>query len=129
MKANRRCDTNPELELRSALHRRGHRFRKDHPVRLPERVVRPDVVFTRLRTVVFVDGCFWHGCPRHGTMPRRNRWYWSPKIRRNRRRDVEVTKMLRRSGWRVIRVWEHTTADVAAGRVAAQLLRARVDVE
>src|SRR4051794_17312207 len=82
MRANRRRDTTPELDLRRSLHRLGLRYRVDFPVRdgLP-RPVRPDVVFTRARLAVFVDGCFWHGCPEHGRRQGgANRSYWSPKI-------------------------------------------------
>ena len=73
-----------------------------------ERVkVRPDFVFRRERLAVFVDGCFWHGCPEHGTRPKGNRKFWDMKIARNQERDRRVTRILRKSGWRVLRVWEH----------------------
>lgn len=68
---------------------------------------RPDFTFPRLRLIVFVDGCFWHGCPRHGSVPRNNGRFWRQKIARNRERDREVTRELRRRGWRVVRIWEH----------------------
>jgi DNA mismatch endonuclease (patch repair protein) len=68
---------------------------------------RPDFAFRRLKLAVFVDGCFWHGCPRHGTLPKQNRRFWRQKIDRNRERDRDVSRELRRSGWRVVRVWEH----------------------
>ena len=74
---------------------------------LPRRLrVRPDFVFRQLRTVIFVDGCFWHGCPRHATKPRNNAAFWRAKLAGNRRRDALVTRTLRRAGWRVIRIWE-----------------------
>ena len=84
MRANRRSDTQPEVLLRSLLHRSGLRFRKDHPVRLSTgRVVRPDIAFLGKRLAVFVDGCFWHSCPLHGTVPKSNRDYWVPKLKQN----------------------------------------------
>src|SRR5690606_15979160 len=86
-RANRRTDTKPEVRLRSELHRRGLRFRKDFLIRVSEIRVKPDIVFTRLRLAVFVDGCFWHSCPEHGSMPSRNRGYWLPKLAANVDRD------------------------------------------
>lgn len=68
---------------------------------------RPDFVFRREKVAVFVDGCFWHGCPRHGTMPVRNRGFWRAKLERNMARDRRVTRRLRREGWSVVRIWEH----------------------
>ena len=67
----------------------------------------PDFVFARQRVVVFVDGCFWHGCPKCYRRPKSNRKFWDAKFTRNRARDVQVTKALRRAGWKVVRVWEH----------------------
>ncbi len=69
--------------------------------------VRPDFVFRARRLVVFVDGCFWHGCPRHGTQPKGNAAFWRAKFRRNRERDCRDTRNLRRVGWKVVRLWEH----------------------
>lgn len=118
MRANPRRDTKPEVALRSALHRRGLRFRKDLPIRLPERIVRPDIVFTRQRLAVFVDGCFWHSCPVHGTSPKANAGYWGPKLQRNVDRDRAVTEQLQAAGWTVLRSWEHEDSDEAASRIA-----------
>ena len=81
--------------------------------------VRPDVVFTRRRVAVFVDGCFWHGCSDHQRVPRRNRDYWVPKLRANVERDRRVDAALEAAGWRVVRIWEHDTPDAAAERIAA----------
>lgn len=69
--------------------------------------VRPDFVFPKLKLAVFVDGCFWHGCPRHGTQPKGNAAFWRQKLARNRARDRRVTRALRRAHWRVLRIWEH----------------------
>ncbi len=68
---------------------------------------KPDFVFWRERVAVFVDGCFWHGCPRHGTLPKQNGSFWAAKLARNRARDRLVARTLRRAGWRVVRIWEH----------------------
>lgn len=73
--------------------------------------VRPDFVFSKLKTAVFVDGCFWHGCPRHGTKPKTNAAFWRDKIARNQARDRKVNRLLRRMGWQVLRVWEHQLAN------------------
>ncbi|MFC5994567.1 very short patch repair endonuclease [Pseudonocardia hispaniensis] len=118
MQANRRANTKPETMLRSALHRRGLRFRKDLLLRL-EGVgrVRPDIVFTARKVAVFVDGCFWHVCPQHGRYPATNDWYWSPKLRRNMERDQTVNSALRDAGWCVIRIWEHEDLDRAVSTV------------
>lgn len=122
MAANRRRDTAPELQLRSALHGRGHRFRVDFPIPVSgRRPIRLDIAFTRLRVAIFVDGCFWHGCPEHGSMPKTNQSYWAPKIARNRKRDLEVEKLLAGGGWTVIRIWEHEAADEAALKVERRL--------
>src|SRR5688500_6227481 len=119
MRRNPRRDTGPEVALRSELHRRGLRFRKDLPLRLPERVVRPDVVFPRAQVAVFVDGCFWHCCPLHGNQPRANTDYWRPKLARNVARDHAVNQALAKDGWIVVRGWEHEDASEVADRISA----------
>src|SRR4051812_45076559 len=101
MSRNRRRDTRPEQSVRRALHARGLRFRVDHSLRFDDVTVRPDVVFTRWRVAVFVDGCFWHGCPQHGNVPRRNQSYWIPKLERNADRDHRIDSALLRAGWQV----------------------------
>lgn len=109
MAAIPRRDTKPERELRSALHAAGLRFRVDHPIRVAGlRPIRPDVVFTRTRVAVFVDGCFWHGCPEHGQRPQiKNEHYWNPKISGNQERDRRHVEALEGAGWRVLRFWAH----------------------
>ena len=122
MRANRRTDTKPELALRRELHRRGYRYRKDYRLDLIDgRRVRPDVVFTARKVAVFVDGCFWHACPDHGTKPKNNEWYWSPKLQRNTERDQLNNDALTTAGWTVIRLWEHIPLDEAVAVVAAAL--------
>jgi DNA mismatch endonuclease (patch repair protein) len=102
MAAIRRRDTGPERAVRSLLHARGLRYRVDLPIRLAgHRPIRPDIVFTRQRVAVFIDGCFWHGCPEHGQRPGiRNGAYWSPKIAGNAERDQRHTAALEAAGWR-----------------------------
>jgi DNA mismatch endonuclease (patch repair protein) len=85
--------------------------------------IRPDFVFAGRRLVVFVDGCFWHGCPRHGTWPRGNAAFWREKFRRNRARDRRDTRRLRREGWRVLRLWEHELKPMARPALLAKLCK------
>lgn len=118
MRSNRRVDTGPERRLRSALHALGLRFRKDYPIEATDRKVRPDVVFTRARICVFCDGCFWHSCPEHASMPQTNREFWEQKLGRNVERDRQVDQALATAGWTVLRVWEHEDPDDAALRIA-----------
>jgi DNA mismatch endonuclease, patch repair protein len=124
MAAIRRTDTRPELLLRSALHARGLRFRKDYAVRAEGRIIRPDVAFTRYRVAVFLDGCFWHGCPEHGRPPKSNNSYWLPKLAKNAQRDVEQTQILTEAGWTVIRLWEHVAIGDAVSAVCDALREA-----
>lgn len=121
MKGNRKSGTGPERRLRTALHRRGHRFRILLPLTIEGVRVRPDIVFLRRRLAVFVDGCFWHCCPEHGTAPRVNLDYWRPKLERNRARDRLVNDALTSGGWTVVRVWEHGEVDAAVAAVEAWL--------
>jgi DNA mismatch endonuclease (patch repair protein) len=128
MKGNRRTDTKPELALRSALHAMGYRYRKDFRIDLPQRRVRPDIAFTRRRVAVFVDGCFWHACPEHGSKPKNNEWYWSPKLARNVERDRAADDALTRAGWTVVRLWEHVpVAEAVAAVIAAVGTRSGAD--
>lgn len=124
-RGNRRVDTRPEKALRSALHRRGLRFRKDHRIDTPTLRVRVDIAFTRQRLAVFVDGCFWHSCPVHRTVPRRNAAYWTPKLDANRRRDARVNRALLDAGWLVLRVWEHEDPHGVAKEVESVIGRRR----
>lgn len=113
-------DTKPEIMLRKVLWGRGYRYRVNS--RLPGR---PDIIFPGRKVAVFVDGCFWHGCPEHRVMPRQNAEFWKVKLETNQRRDTEVNEKLAKLDWRVIRVWEHEIkSDVqkAADRVEAFLV-------
>ena len=118
MRSNRRRDTRPELALRSAVHALGLRYRVCAPALSGIRRS-ADLLFTRARVAVFLDGCFWHSCPEHGSVPRANRAYWEPKLLANRRRDEDTDARLRVAGWTVVRVWEHEDAQTAAERIAA----------
>jgi DNA mismatch endonuclease (patch repair protein) len=120
MQANRRRDTAPELALRRALHALGYRYRVDYPP-LPHVRRRADIVFTRQRVAVFVDGCFWHCCPEHGTLPKSNADYWEPKLARNVKRDRETDAALAEAGWLTVRVWEHESIDLATARIQEAL--------
>jgi DNA mismatch endonuclease (patch repair protein) len=130
MRANRGRDTGPEIALRSALHARGLRFRKNVRLDLGERRrVRPDIAFTRLKLAVFVDGCFWHGCVEHRSLPVSNGTFWKAKIEGTRHRDQQQVEWLQAAGWTVIRVWEHDVPQPAEENVVAvvQALRTRGD--
>jgi DNA mismatch endonuclease, patch repair protein len=125
MRANRRSDTKPEMALRRALHARGFRYRKDYRLDLSGgRRVRPDIAFTARKVAVFVDGCFWHACPDHGSKPKNNEWYWSPKLARNVERDRANDAALAEDGWQVVRLWEHVPLDEAVTTVITVLTQA-----
>ncbi|MPY92267.1 MAG: DNA mismatch endonuclease Vsr [Acidimicrobiia bacterium] len=125
MQRQRSRDTAAEVALRRLLHSRGLRYRV-HQRPLPELRRIADLVFRPARVAVFVDGCFWHGCPDHGQREYRvNTWYWPEKIERNRRRDAETTTLLAAAGWQVIRVWEHERPEDAADRIGAALAARR----
>jgi DNA mismatch endonuclease (patch repair protein) len=114
MQSNRGRDTAPELAVRRAVHALGLRYRVDtRPLANLNR--RADLVFTGARVAVFVDGCFWHGCPEHHTVAKANASFWSEKVRGNRQRDTETDRLLQAAGWTVVRAWEHENpADVAS---------------
>lgn len=124
MRRQQRRDTSPELVLRRALHARGHRYRVDAPLPgLPRR--RADLLFTRARVAVFVDGCFWHGCPIHATAPKANHEWWQAKLARNVERDRDSDEKMRAQGWSVIRVWECMPVEDAVAAVEDLLQRPR----
>ncbi len=119
----KRRDTKPELELRSALHRMGYRFRVDVPINGSRR--KSDIVFAADKVVVYVDGCFWHGCPEHGTIPKQNREWWIAKLEANRTRDADTSEKLVADGWTVLRFWEHEDPLASAAIVSGAILAAR----
>jgi DNA mismatch endonuclease (patch repair protein) len=116
MQSNRGRDTGPELAVRKLLHSAGLRYRVDYAPTGGRR--RADIVFVRERVVIFIDGCFWHGCPTHATYPRRNSDYWLPKLQRNIDRDRETDVELKSAGWHVLRYWEHEPAESVAQSVS-----------
>ena len=120
MSRQARRDTRPELTLRRELHRRGFRYRV-HRRPLPAVRREADLVFSRQRVAVFVDGCWWHQCPEHATVPKTNTAWWREKLDRNVARDRETDRLLTDAGWRVIRIWEHEAPGVAADKVADAL--------
>ena len=120
MQEQRQRDTAPEILLRQVLHKRGLRYFVHRRV-LPELRREADIVFPRARLAVFVDGCFWHCCPEHGSWPVRNAVWWRTKLDRNRERDADTDRRLRSAGWVVLRVWEHEPAAEAADRIEAAL--------
>ena len=126
MQQQRGRDTQPELALRRRLHALGLRYRVHQRLPIPGKTRRGDVVFRPTKVVVFVDGCFWHGCPEHGN-PRvkSNTWYWPEKIRRNQERDRDTDRSLTELGWAVFRFWEHEDLDLAAMAVSTEVRRRR----
>lgn len=123
MRANRGRDTKPELAVRRLLHGRGLRYRVDRrPVAKLNR--RADVIFRREKVAVFIDGCYWHGCPTHHTKSKANAAFWSNKVRANRERDADTNLRLKEAGWTVIRVWEHEDP-LAAADLIEKIVRHR----
>lgn len=113
-------DTGPEWSLRRNVWSLGFRYRLQYRIGR----ARPDMVFIGARLAVFVDGCFWHGCPLHSTKPKNNRDFWEQKLSRNVARDAEQTQWLESQGWRVLRIWEHeidTSPADCARRIAEML--------
>lgn len=114
----RQKGTSAELSLRKALHARGLRYRLHVPLLTkPRRVA--DIVFSSARVAVFVDGCFWHGCPQHASWPKSNAEFWREKIETNRTRDADTDQRLRAMGWKVVRIWAHEDAGRAAIRIGS----------
>ena len=112
---------NKDTELALVKLFRRHRitgWRRNQPV-----FGKPDFVFLQLKLAVFVDGCFWHGCPKHATKPKNNRAFWRRKFSSNKRRDALVTRTLRRAGWRVLRIWEHELARVKQNNLIRRIQR------
>lgn len=124
MVANKRRDTSTELAVRREIFRRGLRYRVDFAP-LPGIRRRADIVFTRARVALFVDGCFWHGCPVHATSPKRNSDYWGPKLAKNIERDRDTDRELEEAGWTVLRFWEHEAFGDVADAIASALAESR----
>ncbi|WP_343466999.1 very short patch repair endonuclease [Rhodococcus aetherivorans] len=116
MRGNRSRDTKPELAVRRLLHKQGLRYRVN--VRpLPSLRRTADIVFPSKHIAVFIDGCYWHGCPQHYVASKSNREYWDAKISMNRARDAETTETLANSGWTVLRYWSHVRPEIIADSI------------
>ncbi|MFI1307635.1 very short patch repair endonuclease [Streptomyces sioyaensis] len=127
MSRQKNRDTQVEIELRRMLHAAGLRYRVH---RRPIKGVRreADIVFGPAKVAVFVDGCFWHGCPEHATWPKTNAAFWREKIEKNRARDLDTDARLEAAGWLAVRVWEHEVSEAAAAHVL-EVVRRRRPVE
>ncbi|ORA38207.1 very short patch repair endonuclease [Mycobacterium aquaticum] len=123
MRANKSRDTTPELAIRRFLHAAGLRYRVNaRPI--PQLRRTADVVFTRRRVAVFIDGCFWHGCPEHHRLPTANSEYWMAKVQRNSARDKDTDAKLRDAGWVVLRYWAHEDPQIVADEIRQTVLAA-----
>jgi DNA mismatch endonuclease (patch repair protein) len=126
MERQARRDTKPEFALRRAVWQRGFRYRVD-VAPIPGLRRRADMVFSRARVAVYVDGCFWHSCPEHATVPKANRDWWVAKLGANVERDRDTDRRLKEAQWTVVRVWEHEDPEEAAARVASYVVEAETD--
>ncbi|WP_328683051.1 very short patch repair endonuclease [Streptomyces sp. NBC_00343] len=114
-------DTAPEVAVRRLLHAEGLRYRVNVPVPgIPRRTI--DIVFPKAKIAIFMDGCFWHGCPEHATQPKSNAEWWRAKLDKNMARDQETTEHLRTTGWTVLRYWEHEVPNAVAKEVKSAVL-------
>jgi DNA mismatch endonuclease, patch repair protein len=128
MRSNKGRDTKPERELRSAVHALGLRYRVSvRPLKAVRRTA--DLAFTRDKVAVFLDGCFWHGCPDHHTVAVTNAEFWATKVETNMARDRDTDRRLAEAGWVVVRVWEHEDPGDAAQRVRDVVLARRTAAE
>jgi len=123
MLANGPRDSEAEVLLRRALYRLGLRYRLHVLVPTAARSVRADLVFATARIIVFMDGCFWHVCPRHATWPKQHAHWWRTKLKANVARDRRQAEMLRLEGWLVVRVWAHESPKLAAARIHGAIRR------
>lgn len=124
MQSNKGKDTKPEVALRSAVHALGLRYRVGtRPLKQVRRTA--DLVFTKAKVAVFLDGCFWHGCPEHHTVAVTNARFWAEKVAGNQTRDRDTDDRLRDAGWASVRVWEHEKPEEAALRVRDVVLARR----
>ena len=124
MQAIRNRDTKPEWLIRRLVHARGLRYRVAAKP-LPGLRRTADMVFRPVKVAVFIDGCYWHGCPEHYVPPRTNPGYWSDKVARNMARDRDTDQRLLEAGWTVLRFWEHESAEDCAARISAEVERRR----
>ncbi|WP_443062521.1 very short patch repair endonuclease [Streptomyces sp. NBC_00457] len=124
MQAIRSRDTKPEWLIRRLVHAQGLRYRVSaRPI--PDLRRTADLVFRPAKVAVFIDGCYWHGCPEHYVPPRTNSGYWSEKVLRNVKRDRDTDQRLSDAGWLVLRFWEHEQSEACADKIAATVLARR----
>ncbi|MFD9498967.1 very short patch repair endonuclease [Streptomyces sp. NPDC060035] len=124
MQAIRSRDTQPERLIRRLVHANGLRYRvAARPLPALRRTA--DLVFRPAKVAVFIDGCYWHGCPEHYVAPKTNPGYWSDKVARNMARDRDTDKRLTEAGWLVLRFWEHQDSDVCALKIVSTVRRRR----
>lgn len=125
MQGNKARDTSPELAVRKLLHAQGLRYRVNYrPLKELRRTA--DIAFTRKKIAVFIDGCFWHGCPEHYTRPIANQGFWDAKVARNKLRDTDTNRALSAAGWTVLRFWEHENIQEVANTILAVLLSGEI---
>ncbi|MFF5917753.1 very short patch repair endonuclease [Streptomyces flavochromogenes] len=124
MQAIRSRDTKPEQQVRRLLHAQGLRYRVAAKP-LPGLRRTADIIFRPVKVAVFIDGCYWHGCPEHYVAPRTNTGYWSDKVARNMSRDSDTNQRLEEAGWTVLRFWEHESPEECAMRIAAEVAKHR----
>ena len=120
MRAAKSRDTEAEMKVRRLLHSMGLRYRVDYLVLTKPRR-KADIAFTRAKVAVFIDGCFWHGCPKHGTSAKANAEFWRNKIQTNKERDLDTNKRLKKEGWLIIRAWEHEEPEKVASKIASKV--------
>ncbi|GGY04427.1 very short patch repair endonuclease [Streptomyces hiroshimensis] len=127
MQAIRNKDTKPEQLIRRLVHAQGLRYRL-HARPLPDLRRTADLVFRPAKVAVFIDGCYWHGCPEHYLAPRVNAGYWSDKVARNMARDRDTDERLVEAGWLVLRFWEHESSDACSLKIADTVRRRRAEL-
>lgn len=130
MRSNRATGSRPELAFRQILHARGFRYRVNaRPVEDVRRTA--DILFRKQKLAVFIDGCFWHRCPEHGSQPKSNSHYWTPKLEKNVQRDEDTNNRLMQAGWSVLRFWEHEDPEFVSEQIASTWLdlHAQLDVK
>ena len=120
MRGNRGRDTGPEMRVRRLLHAAGLRYRVNYRPLASNRAT-ADIVFTRAKVAVFIDGCFWHGCPEHHRPAKTNEWFWRTKVDATKERDHRTTEALLAAGWTVVRVWEHEDPSEVADRLTEMI--------
>ncbi|MFJ2934033.1 very short patch repair endonuclease [Streptomyces sp. NPDC087219] len=124
MQAIRSRDTKPEQQVRRLIHAQGLRYRVAAKP-LPDLRRTADIIFRPVKVAVFIDGCYWHGCPEHYVAPRTNPGYWSDKVARNMARDSDTNQRLEEAGWTVLRFWEHESPEECAMRITAEVAKHR----